>query len=167
MGSNELEQNETEKEMSFNAVIAITGFVGGLFWSLISYLAFYLNFSRVGPALVLMPWALGEWKETWIGQLVSIGVISVLSIGIAFGYRLIFVKINKPWPGLLYGVGLWGFIFIILNPVFPGLKPIMSLDINTLVTNLCLFAVYGLFIGYSISYEYHERTEHEGETIQS
>ncbi|UCZ54593.1 YqhR family membrane protein [Bacillus shivajii] len=167
MKNTQKEQQKQEASVSFHATVALIGVFGGLFWSLIGYVAFYLNFSRVGPALALMPWALGDWKNGWLGHLVGIAVISLLSIGVAFLYRLVFAKVNHWWPGLIFGFLLWVVVFGLLNPLFPGLKPLTALDLNTIVTNLCLYIVYGIFIGYSISYEYHERTVHEGEAIQS
>lgn len=160
-------QSQYEQSLSFNSTIAIIGFFGGLIWSLVGYFAFYLNFTRVGPALVLMPWAFGDWKNGWLGHIVGIVFISILSIAAAFLYRLIFVKINKLWPGILFGFLVWLVIFGLLNPMFPGLKPLSALDANTIITTCCLYIVWGVFIGYSISYEYHERTVHEGESIQS
>ncbi|WP_096434700.1 YqhR family membrane protein [Alteribacter populi] len=162
----EKEQSKSEQSMSFSSSVAATGFFGGLFWSFIGYLTFVFNFSRIGPALVLMPWALPDWKNGWLGQVVGILAIGVLSIGIAFLYRLIFVKINKLWPGVVFGFLLWTLVFGLFNPMFPGLKPLQQMDINTKVTTLCLYILYGAFIGYSVSYEYHERTTHEGESIQ-
>ncbi|WP_328588704.1 MULTISPECIES: YqhR family membrane protein [Bacillaceae] len=163
----ELEQQKQEETMSFNSTVALIGFFGGLIWSVLGYIAFYLNFTRVGPALALMPWALGDWKNGWMGQLVGIGFIAVVSIAVAFIYRMIFAKVNKPWPGIIYGLVLWILIFGLFNPMFPGLKPLTQLDLNTIITNICLYVVYGLFIGYSISYEYNERQVQEGEAIQS
>lgn len=160
-------KKQNEQSLSFHSTVALIGFFGGLIWSILGYLAFYFNFTRVGPALALMPWALGDWKNGWLGQLVGIGVIAVLSIAAAFLYRLVFAKINKTWPGLLFGLVLWLMVFGLFNPMFPGLKPLTQLDLNTIITNICLYLLYGLFIGYSVSYEYHERTEHEGEAIQS
>lgn len=168
MANNETnEQDQQEQSLSFNGTIALIGFFGGLIWSLLGYFAFYLNFTRVGPALALLPWALGDWKTGWQGQLVGIAFISIVSIAAAFLYRLIFAKINKPWPGIVYGFLIWVIIFGFFQPMFPGLKPLKELDINTMITTCCLYIVWGLFIGYSISYEYHERTVHEGESIQS
>lgn len=151
-----LEQNKHGKQMSFNGTVASIGFFGGLIWSIIGYLAFFFNFIRVGPALVLMPWALGDWKNGYIGQLVGIAVISLLSIVVAFLYRFLLAKFNSIWPGLAFGVLLWFIVFYLLNPIFPGLKPLAELDINTVITSVCLYILYGVFIGYSISYEYYE-----------
>lgn len=151
-----LEQNKRDQPVSFNATVASIGFFGGLIWSLVGYFAFFFNFIRVGPALVLMPWALGDWKNGYIGHLVGIAVISILSIPIAFLYRFILAKYNSIWPGLIFGFILWLVVFYLLNPIFPGLKPLNNLDLNTIVTGICLYILYGVFIGYSISYEYNE-----------
>ncbi|MCD8502264.1 MAG: YqhR family membrane protein [Bacillaceae bacterium] len=151
-----LEQNKREEPQSFHVTVAIIGFFGGLIWSFVGYIAFFFNFIRVGPALALMPWALGDWKNGYIGQLVGIAAIAIISILVAFLYRLIFARYNSIWPGIGFGIALWFTVFYILNPIFPGLKPLAQLDFNTIITGLCLYVLYGLFIGYSISYEYNE-----------
>lgn len=151
-----LEQNKKDDEMSYNGKVATIGFFGGLIWSFIGYFAFYFHFIKFGPALVLMPWALGDWKKSYIGQLIGILVISLLSILIAFVYKVLLQKVFSIWPGILFGVVLWGIVFCILNPIFPGLKPVSELDSNSIITSLCLYILYGLFIGYSISYEYKQ-----------
>lgn len=143
--------------LPLSANVAIIGLFGGLIWSLVGYFAFYFNFMRVGPALVLMPFAFGEWKDTYIGQLVGIGVISLLSIAIAFLYKIIFQKVFNMWAGIFFGFLLWIIVFHFLNPLLPGLKSVQNLDSNTVITSLCLYILYGAFIGYSISYQYKEK----------
>lgn len=155
----QLEQNKREEPMSYNAKVATIGFVGGLFWSFIGYFSFYFNFIKFGPALALMPWALGDWKKTYIGQFVGIFVIALLSILVAFLYKIIFQKYFNVWIPILFGLLLWAVVFLLLNPIFPGLKSIQNLDINSIITSICLYILYGLFIGYSISYEYAEMTQ--------
>ncbi|WP_216831734.1 YqhR family membrane protein [Alkalihalobacterium elongatum] len=151
-----LEQNKKDAPMSYNAKVATIGVCGGLFWSVIGYIAFFFNFARIGPALVLMPWALGDWKNGYMGQLVGILVISLLSILVAFIYKILFEKVNNMWAGAVYGIVLWLIVFYLLNPIFPGLKSVANLDFNTIITTLCLYLLYGVFIGYSISFEYQE-----------
>ncbi|OIJ16860.1 hypothetical protein BKP37_04155 [Anaerobacillus alkalilacustris] len=152
-----LEQNKREQQMSFNGTVASIGFFGGLIWSLVGYFAFFFNFIRVGPALVLMPFALGDWKNGYLGQLVGIALISFISIPISFLYRYILARFNSIWPGIGFGFVLWFIVFYFLNPIFPGLKPLVDLDLNSIITGICLYVLYGVFIGYSISYEYSER----------
>ncbi|WP_332632326.1 YqhR family membrane protein [Halalkalibacter flavus] len=152
-----VERNKKEEQMSYPTKVVLIGLFGGLIWSLIGYLAFYFNFIRVGPALALMPFVVGDWKDTYIGQLVGVAMIAVLSIGVAFLYRLTLQKFNKLWISIGFGLALWVLVFILLNPIFPGLKSVNNLDMNTIITSICLYALYGAFIGYSISYEYAEQ----------
>ncbi|WP_062048174.1 YqhR family membrane protein [Bacillus sp. JCM 19034] len=151
-----MEKQVVDQQMSYAAKVALIGFFGGLIWSLVGYFAFYFKFIRVGPALALMPFVLGDWKDTYIGQLVGIGVISVISIGVAYLYKLLLQKVNSMWAGVAYGLVLWGIVFFLLNPIFPGLKSVPNLDLNTIITSVCLYVLYGTFIGYSISFQYVE-----------
>lgn len=160
-------KKQAEEIMSFNTYVALVGFFGGLIWSIVGYIAFYLNFVNVGPALALMPWALADWKNGWVGQLVGIGFISVVSIAAAFLYRIFLAKFYYPWPGMIFGIAIWLGVFWLFNPMFPGLKSFLQLDINTLITTGCLYLIWGLFIGYSVSFEYNERLTEKTESIQS
>lgn len=156
MDNHHLVQSQKDDEMSYNGKVATIGFFGGLFWSLIGYFAFYFKFIKFGPALVLMPWALGDWKNGHLGQIVGILIIGLLSILVAFIYKVILQKVYNIWAGLLFGLALWAIVFYLLNPIFPGLKPVNELDVNSIITSICLYILYGLFIGYSISYEYKQ-----------
>ncbi|WP_059103275.1 YqhR family membrane protein [Shouchella shacheensis] len=146
-----------QKQMNFPIKVALIGFFGGLFWSLIGYFSYYFSFTKIGPAFVLMPWALGEWKTGHLGQVLGVLVLAILSIAVAFLYKFCFQKINSMWVGVGVGILLWIIVFYIINPFVPQLKPVQSYDWHTLVTSLCLYVLYGLFIGYSISYEYAEQ----------
>ncbi|WP_137788921.1 YqhR family membrane protein [Bacillus sp. E(2018)] len=157
MSDSKLEQNKQESQSSFMSRVVGVGFFGGLIWACFGFIAYYLNFSKVGPALVLAPWALGKWKTEWIGQLISILIIALLSILVAIGYRYAFAKIKSMWAGILFGVALWGIVFFLLHPIFPGLEPMNTIGKNTITTTLCIYILYGVFVGYSISFEYSER----------
>lgn len=156
MSENErVEQHEVD-EMSYNSKVVVIGFVGGLFWSLIGYAAYYFHFIKFGPSLVLTPWAFGDWKNGQIGQIVGILVIGLLSILVAFIYKIILQRFYNIWAPMLFGLALWAIVFYLLNPIFPHLKSVSKLDVNTIITSICLYILYGLFIGYSISYEYKQ-----------
>jgi Conserved membrane protein YqhR len=167
MDDKNLEQNKQETRTSFMSRVVGVGFFGGLIWSTFGFIAYYLNFSKVGPALVLAPWALGKWKSQWIGQLISILIIALLSILVAIGYRYAFAKIKSMWCGIVFGAALWGIVFYLLHPIFPGLEPMDTIGKNTITTTLCIYILYGVFIGYSISFEYRERFGEAHEKKQS
>ncbi len=91
----------------------------------------------------------GPWAHV-----IGILVLSLLSILIAWVYHALFRKINTVWAGLWFGLALWVVIFFALHPLVPGVGSFRQLDWNTNITILCLFLIYGLFVGYSISYEH-------------
>lgn len=153
------EQNKSGEELSHITKVIITGFVGGVFWSIIGYMAYYFNFTELGPALILEPWAIGEWKDRTIGQIIGIVAIGVLSIGAAIIYNALFKKFVKLWISMLFGVALWAFVFYLLNPIFPNLEAVNDLSRNTIITTICLYILYGAFVGYSISYDAEQMKE--------
>jgi len=149
----QLEQNKKEPELSHLSKVMIIGFFGGVFWSLIGYIAYFFNFTDMGPSLVLEPWAVGAWKVKTAGHWVGIFIIGLLSIGVALIYNLFFKNIRKIWPSILFGVALWFIVFYLLNPMFPNLESVRDFSKNTIITTLCLYILYGVFVGYSISYD--------------
>ncbi|WP_226526509.1 YqhR family membrane protein [Metabacillus niabensis] len=152
----DLEQNKKEEPMSVMGKSIVTGFIGGVFWSALAYLAYILNFTEVSPNLILQPFALGNWKDGVVGNLISIIIIGLISIGAALVYYAILRRFDGVWLGLAYGVALWALVFFVLNPIFPNVETVLELSRGTIVTTICLYILYGLFIGYSISFDYKE-----------
>ena len=154
----EKQQKEELKEepMSFITLVVLTGLIGGIAFSSLSYLAYIFNFTTIPPRVILEPWALGNWKKEWLGTVISILLIGALSIVAAIIYYAALRKINNMWMGIIYGLILFLLVFIVLNPLFPGIESFKETDLNTLVTTICLYIVYGLFVGYTISYEENE-----------
>ncbi|MBB2482148.1 hypothetical protein H5P36_18405 [Bacillus sp. APMAM] len=146
---------------SFAKMVFITGFFGGLLWSAVGYFTYYLNFIKVEPNIILEPFTVGSWRESWIGIVSSIIAYGIISIPVSFIYYAILKKFKTIWVGAIYGIVLFLIVFIILNPIFPGMKPFLKLDLNTIITCACLYILYGVFIGYSISYEQNERTHYQ------
>ncbi|WP_257348042.1 YqhR family membrane protein [Pseudalkalibacillus decolorationis] len=165
--SAQLEQNKREEPVSFTGRVLTVGFVGGVFWSLIGYLAYVLNFTEIRPSFVLEPWAIGEWKEQALGDWIGIVVIGILSMGVALVYKILFAKFKHMAAGVVFGIILWIIVFYLLRPMFPGLKPIHELGVNTLSTTICLYVLYGLFVGFSISFEYNENDKAQQHKSQS
>ena len=151
-----LEQNQREKPMSFIVMSIVTGLFGGIFWSSLAYLAYIFNFTEIRPNVILEPWALGAWKQQWLGTVISIVVIGLFSIGAALVYYAVMRKLKSIWAGAAFGLALFFLVFYVLNPLFPGIKPFWDLSKDTLITSICFYVLYGVFVGYSISYEENE-----------
>ncbi len=154
-----MEENETKvkQPMSFGATVTVIGLFGGIFWGAIFQLFAYFNFTEIGPTFIIRSWVKADFAKGWIGVILTLVCLSLISLLFAFLYAAIFRKMNSYWLGVVYGVAIWALIFLVLRPLFPGMKTVMELSVNTIITTVCLFLLYGLFIGYSISFEYHER----------
>lgn len=151
-----LEQNKKEQPASAMGKVISVGFIGGVFWSALAYLAYFLNFTEVSPNLILQPFALGDWKEGTLGNIISIVLIGVVSIGVALVYYAILKRFQSMWVGIAFGAVLWALVFFILNPIFPNLDTVYELPRGTIVTTVCFYILYGVFVGYSISFDYNE-----------
>jgi len=152
--ANEQQLNNYPKPMSFIMLVFWTGLFGGVFWGLIGYIAYFFNFTDVSPNVILEPWALGDWKYGWLGKVISLIFLGVVSIAVAFIYYAVLRKLKGFWFGLGYGIILFLLVFFVLNPIFPGIKPFTELNRDTIMTSICIYMLYGTFIGYSINYEY-------------
>lgn len=156
----ELEQNKQETPVPVVVKALNIGFIGGVLWSLIGAATYFFNFSSVSAAsFVVRSWVQTEWSGSWLGELVSILAIGVISIGTALVYYSILKNARGLMPAILFGVGLWFVVFFLFSPVFSAVPEFTQLDSNTIVTSLCLFILYGTFIGYSISYEHLENNQ--------
>lgn len=151
-----LEQNHTEKPMSFMMMTVLTGLIGGILWSGVGYLTHVFNFTEIPANTILEPWTIGEWKDGWLGIMISILLMGVISIVAALIYYAVLKRFNSIWIGIGYGIVLFLLVFLVLNPIFPGIPPFGELKRNTIITSLCLYILYGVFVGYSISYENSE-----------
>lgn len=151
-----LEQNKKEKPISQIGKVIVIGFIGGVFWSLLAYLASILNFTKISPNLILQPIAVGNWKSGTLGEFIGVALIGVLSIGVALVYYAVLKKFKSMYVGMIYGAALWGLVFFLLNPMFPDLQTVFELPRSTIVTSICLYILYGVFVGYSISFDYNE-----------
>lgn len=141
---------------SFLLMTVITGFVGGILWSIVAYVFYYFNFTTIEPNILLEPFTVGTWRENWIGIVLTIILYGVISIGVALVYYMFLKKLKSMWIGIIYGLVLFFIVFIILNPIFPSMKPFLQIEINTIIASVCVYVLYGLFVGYSISYEHNE-----------
>lgn len=156
-----LEQSQREKPLSFIAMVVIIGFVGGVFWSALGYLAYLFNFTEIRPNVIIEPWTIGSWKEEWLGTVISIILIGIISIAAAILYYFTLRKFGSMWVGAGYGLVLLLLVFFVLNPIFPGIRPFAELSKITLITSACFYILYGVFVGYSISYEESENRKVE------
>ncbi|MFD3447774.1 YqhR family membrane protein [Microbacteriaceae bacterium 4G12] len=142
---------------SFMKKVIQIGTFGGLFWGCVWYFLHIFSFSEVGPNYLLMSFALGYWKQGVWGNLIAIAVIGLLSIVIAILYGSFLKKLQGVTPGIVYGCAWWILLFIAVGSFSPVLKNALELQKATVVTTLCIFILYGVFIAYSISFEWSQK----------
>ncbi|WP_100331537.1 YqhR family membrane protein [Bacillus xiapuensis] len=135
------------------------GLYGGLLWGAITELVWYLNFIDIDPNAALKYVQLGELKKGYLKMAAGILFYVVCSVIAAVIYYALFRKKKTPWTGVWFGVGLWVILFMVAHPLFQSVPSWRTMNNDTLSTTLCLFLLFGLFIGYSISYgyEHHKR----------
>jgi len=155
-----MKQNENKNK----SYVYVIGFFGGLFVSTLAYASHFLNFIPFGPGVLLRMWptySAVAWMRGPVGHLIGILLISLISMLIALLYYLLFRRMNTVWTGIWFGLALWVVLFVGLYPLFPGIKGFNEMHWNVNITFICLFLIYGLFVGYSISYEYQQGDTHE------
>ena len=135
----------------------LTGFIGGIFWSAVGVVMYYFNFTEITPkTFIFRSWKTSGWTEGWLGDVVSIFVLGIISILIAFIYYGLLKKVNSMWMGVIYGIIIWVIFFMFIQQMFPNAKQFIDLSKDTIISTLSLFILYGAFIGYSISYDYYD-----------
>ncbi|TFB23828.1 hypothetical protein E3U55_03170 [Filobacillus milosensis] len=149
---------QEERQSSVFLKSLFCGAAGGFIWGIVSSIAYFFSFSEVSHAsFILRTFFSGSWTEGWMGELISLCILTILAIIPALIYYLLFKQMHGIMPGILYGIGLWVIIFYFLNPLFYFVPPLNEMTMDTIVTTACQFVLYGVFVGYTISYEHHDR----------
>jgi Conserved membrane protein YqhR len=151
----EPDNSEKPKSALINAILI--GFIGGLFFSAIGQFTFYFNFSEFGPRLIIPTWLPENFSRGWVGTLISLLIIGVISIIVALVYYVTLRKVNTIFAGAGYGVAIWAIVFFAINPFLSKMDKVGNMEFNTIITTFCLYLLYGVFIGYSITYDEYER----------
>jgi len=154
-----MKENKNRSVVFINTLI--TGFFGGILLASVHLLFQYFNVSKVKYRHILAFFYIdAAWLEKWYGYLFFIFFMGILSIIIALLYYFLFKRIRGWVFGAFFGLCIW--------LIFGLLIPVLYYDVTfstfyksyTNVLNVCALLLYGLFIGYSISYD-EEMSEHD------
>lgn len=143
------------------------GFFAGLLWGSLKLLQFAMRYTDVVPGFLLEPFFLHSFLVTWQGLLLGYASFIGLSLAAALIYGLALRKLKGPWPGLVYGLAWWAALYLLVGPITGMVPAVTQIDINSLVTDMCLFAVWGMFIGYSIAFEFTDERSREPEMTRA
>ncbi|WP_243524328.1 YqhR family membrane protein [Bacillus pseudomycoides] len=150
-----------QEQSEINKFVQI-GLFGGAFWGSIWYFLHIFSFTEVGPNYLLLPFALGNWKEGVWGNVLGVVCVGLLSILVALIYKALFKRFEGILPGILYGLFWWTILFLGLGSIAPVIKNALHLPKETIVTTICIFILYGVFITYSVSFEANNVNQGEG-----
>ncbi|HEK9101564.1 hypothetical protein KFD70_16695 [Bacillus pfraonensis] len=151
-----------KQEQSITKKFVQIGLFGGVFWGSIWYFLHVFSFTEAGPNYLLLPFALGAWKAGVWGNVLGIVCMGLLSILVAFLYKALFKRFEGILPGILYGLFWWSILFFGLGSIAPVIKNALHLPKETIVTTICIFILYGVFITYSVSFEANNVNRGEG-----
>lgn len=156
--ANEAEATITAKALRHSLKI---GFFAGVIWGLVRWLATGLNFTQVTQAFLLDPFlpnrVLGSLWWQFAGWIAFIA----MSIVAALVYWLALGTLRGPWPGIVFGVAWWGLFYALLGPLVGAVPSLRTIGWDSMVSDFCLYLVWGLFIGYSIAFELHDEWKRE------
>ncbi|WP_256757151.1 YqhR family membrane protein [Cohnella sp. WQ 127256] len=137
------------------------GFFAGLIWGLIRWLATGLNFTSVTQAFLLDPFVPRKHLGGFYWQAAGLGMFIMMSMIAALLYIVLLKSLRGPWPGLWFGALWWAIIYAWVGPMIGAVPPLNQIGWSSIVTDFCLFLMWGLFIGFSISFEFHNEAERE------
>jgi len=157
MNSNLLKTGKTEP---FSFAIYI-GFFAGLFGSIIRFIAHWFRFTQFDNSFLIYDWFVNLGRSSIVAVLLGSISFIIFSIISSVIYMLLLrTKAGLLW-GLLYGVIWWTILFIVSPLLISWPTTDIVLHLDSQVFELCFMLVWGLFIGFSIAFEFTDEASHE------
>lgn len=158
--------NNKKENRYYNNSLVITnmltvGFFGGVIASFLGLVAHYFNFMDFSPKFILTSWSKQAWMKAWQGSLMTMILFGIISIVVAFLYYLLLKKMQSMVTYMMFGFVCWLIFLFAFKPMFRDLPPLSKMSSDSIITSICIFVLYGVFIGYSISFDYHEYLREE------
>jgi uncharacterized membrane protein YagU involved in acid resistance len=146
------------KKMRFFLMI---GFFAGLIWGGVKLIEYGLKFTELTPGILIEPFFKHTFVISWWGLGIGWVAFIVFSIIAALIYGFALRKVKGPLLGMVYGVVWWTVIYWIIGPWVAWVPKPRMLNWNTIISDFCLFLLWGLFIGYSIAMEFTDEESRE------
>ncbi|MGG6309728.1 YqhR family membrane protein [Paenibacillus macerans] len=137
------------------------GLFAGLIWGGVKGLFYYMRFTTILPGYLVEPFFKNSFLHSRFGYYVGWLSFIVFSILATMLYTVVFRKLKGPGPGILYGMVWWFLIFAVLGPLFQMTRPLPELRPITVISEFCLYLLWGLFIGYTAAEEYTDERQRE------
>ncbi|MHA0855579.1 YqhR family membrane protein [Paenibacillus sp. CMAA1364] len=163
MNKHQQRQGEYTNKMAFALEL---GFFAGLIWGSIHWIFYVFKFTKVIPGYLAEPFFKHSFLKSGAGHLVGLLVFIAFSIGVSLIYVFLFRKLKGPWPGIAYGIFWWTIIYVVIGPSFEMVKPLTKLSMTTIISEFCLYLLWGLFIGYTIAMEFTDERMREPKKVK-
>jgi len=137
------------------------GFFAGLIWGLVRLLCYSLKFTTVLPGFIAEPFFRSMFLRTGWGMVIGLTFYIVFSILAAMLYQFTLSRLRGPWPGVFYGFLWWAIMHLAIGPWLGMMKGLTQAGWNTLYTELSISLLWGVFIGYSIAFEFTDEASRE------
>lgn len=137
------------------------GLSAGIIWGLVRWLWVVLNFTKVPQAFLADPFIPRSKLDTIGWHFAGLGLFIVMSIVATYVYWLLLGKLRGPWPGLLFGAAWWALLFFWIGQVAGAVPPLREIGRGSIVSECAIYLIWGLFIGFSFAFEYHDEAARE------
>jgi len=139
------------------------GFFAGLIWGGLRLLSYFLHFTYEPASFLIRGWLTEEAAIGAFGHITGTISFIIFSMIASFLYLWFFRTLEGPWPGIWYGIGWWGILYG-LGPLFGFTRLSLDVTFTLAATDFCFFVLWGLFIGYSIAFEFTDEASREPAT---
>ncbi|WP_166239130.1 YqhR family membrane protein [Paenibacillus turpanensis] len=140
------------------------GVYAGLIWGAIKMISYFLNFSQVLPGYMAEPFFTHDFIAGWGGHFVGWLFFIVFSLVASFIYTYALSKLKGPWFGIAYGAAWFFLIYLLVGPLTGMMPWIGNMSWDTYIVDLCIYLLWGIFIGYTASLEYTDERQREPES---
>lgn len=93
-----------------------------------------------------------DFKSGWITELLFLSILLISSFIWALIYYVFFKNSHTVYTGIIFGLFILG-VLLLLGWLYEWRINPVALEVRTIVSLHSLFILYGLFTGYSISYQ--------------
>lgn len=137
------------------------GFYAGLFFGVLRWICYEMNFTKIISGFLLDSFFSQDYLQSGWGIVAGIACFIAFSIVAALVYMAALGRRRGPWPGIFYGIGWWAALFGLIGPLLGISRWLYEIGWNTIFTELSIFTVWGLFIGFSIAFEFTDEASRE------
>jgi uncharacterized membrane protein YagU involved in acid resistance len=139
----------------------MVGFYAGLIWGTLRIFSYTFGFTQVVPGFLVEPFFLHDFLLGYGGIGLELVTFTLLSLIASIIYMFLFSHRVGPWPGIVYGITWFVAIYLVMGPLIGLLPPLGIISWHSIWSDGCIFLLWGVFIGYSISFEFTDERAHK------